>query len=120
MLRNLKFLLIGLCGFLLVLIALSNRAPVTVRLMPEDMGGMLGLGAGWTMPLFVVILLTFALGMGAGFLWEWLREMRLRSTAKQQVKAVQRLEREVANLKTDHNVPPADKVLAILEKDNQK
>ena len=120
MLRYLRFLFIGLTGLLLLSLALANRGTVTLNLLPGDMGSLIGLGAGWTMPLFLVILGAFALGIAVGFIWEWLREMRLRSAAKQQGKAVARLERELAVLKDNHSVPPQDEVLAILAEDSRK
>ncbi|VDC28287.1 LapA family protein [Pseudogemmobacter humi] len=120
MLRYLRLLFIGLLGLLLLTLALANRGPVTLRLLPEDMGGMLGLGAGWTMPLFVIILGSVGLGILVGFVWEWLRELRLRQAAKQQTRTVARLERELAVLKDSHLVPPQDQVLAILAEDERR
>lgn len=120
MLRYLRLLFIGLLGLLLLTLALANRGPVTLRLLPEDMGGMLGLGTGWTMPLFVIILGSVGLGILVGFVWEWLRELRLRQAAKQQTKTVARLERELAVLKDSHSVPPQDQVLAILAEDERR
>lgn len=114
MLRYLRILILALIGLSLLLVALANRGAVTLRLLPEDIGTALGYGQGWTLPLFVVILGSVAVGIGIGFIWEWLREMRIRATAKQQTKAVARLERELAVLKDSQSVPAQDEVLTIL------
>ena len=120
MLRYLRFLFLGLTAVVLVFLALANRAPVTVRLLPEEMGAMLGRGQGWNLPLFLVIFLSIAAGVLIGFVWEWFREMRIRGAAKTQGKRVERLERELAVLKDSHSVPPADEVLAILDEGARK
>lgn len=120
MLRYLRFLILALIGLLLLLVALANRGVVTLRLLPETMGSALGFGTGWSVPLFVVILGAVALGIAIGFIWEWLREMRIRSGAKQTAKAVTRLERELAVMKDSRSTPPQDEVLAILAAEDKR
>ncbi|NPD15462.1 LapA family protein [Xinfangfangia sp. D13-10-4-6] len=120
MLRYLRLIFVAVTGLVLLTLALANRGTVTLRLVPEGIGNMLGIGPGWSLPLFVVILGAIALGILVGFVWEWLREMRLRQTAKTQTKAVARLERELAVLKDSNSVPPKDEVLAILAADDAK
>lgn len=120
MLRYLRFLFIGVTGIALLALAFANRGQVELRLLPEGIGAMLGITSGWTMPLFVVILGSVAIGILVGFVWEWLREMRLRQAAKQQVKTVARLEKELAVLKDSNSVPPQDEVLAILSEGGRK
>ncbi|MFE3839038.1 LapA family protein [Pseudogemmobacter sonorensis] len=115
MLRYIRLIFIALTALVLLFLALANRAPVVVRLLPEEMGAMLGRGQGWTMPLFLVIFLAIALGVLIGFVWEWLREMRIRGEAKTTARKLGQLEREIAVLKDSHSVPPQDEVLAILE-----
>lgn len=120
MLRYLRFIFIGLTGLILLTLALANRGQVEVRLLPEGIGSLLGTSGGWSIPLFVVILGSVAIGILVGFIWEWLREMRLRQAAKAQTKTVARLEKELAVLKDSNSVPPRDEVLAILAEGGQK
>ncbi len=114
MLRYLRLLFIAATGLALLVLALANRASVPVRLLPEDVGALLGLDHVWDLPLFLVILASVALGVLIGFVWEWFREMRIRSTARGKTREVTRLERELAVLR-DPKEGPKDEVLAILE-----
>lgn len=116
MIRYLRLLLLGLLGIGLLVVALANRAPVAVRLLPDDMAALTGLT--WTMelPLFLVIFGGIILGVLIGFVWEWFREHGHRATASQKSREVTRLERELAVLKDSTSVPPKDDVLALLEK----
>ncbi|WP_112311989.1 lipopolysaccharide assembly protein LapA domain-containing protein [Pseudogemmobacter bohemicus] len=120
MLRYLRFLFICITGIILLTLALANRGAVDLRLLPEGIGSMLGISSGWSVPLFVVILGSVAIGILVGFVWEWLREMRLRQAAKQQTKTVARLEKEIAVLKDSNSLPPQDEVLAILAEGGRK
>lgn len=114
MLRYLKYFFVAFTGLVLLILALANRDAVPVRLMPADMGGLLGLNHVWNLPLFLVILGSVALGVLIGFVWEWLREMRIRQTARGKTREVSRLERELAVLR-DQKEGPKDEVLALLE-----
>jgi len=50
-----------------------------------------------------------------GFVWEWFREMKHRSTASRKTREVARLERELAVMKDSQSVPKDD-ILALLDK----
>ncbi|MBL9062730.1 LapA family protein [Tabrizicola sp.] len=115
MIRYLRLLLLGLLGIGLLVVALANRAPVPVRLLPDDMAALTGLT--WTMdlPLFLVIFGGIIVGVLIGFVWEWFREHGHRATANQKGREVARLERELAVLKDSTSVPPKDEVLALLD-----
>lgn len=116
MIRYLRLILLALLGLALLVVALANRAPVPVRLLPDDMAALTGLT--WTMelPLFLVIFGGIVLGVLIGFVWEWFREHGHRATASQKSREVTRLERELAVLKDSTSVPPKDDVLALLDK----
>ena len=116
MIRYLRLILLALLGLALLVVALANRAPVPVRLLPDDMAALTGLT--WTMelPLFLVIFGGIVLGVLIGFVWEWFREHGHRATASQKSREVTRLERELAVLKDSTSVPPEDDVLALLDK----
>ena len=116
MIRYLRLLLLALLGLVLLTVALANRAPVPVRLLPEDMAALTGLTWAMELPLFLVIFGGIIAGVLIGFVWEWFREHGHRATASQKSREVTRLERELAVLKDSTSVPPRDEVLALLDK----
>ena len=116
MIRYLRLLLLAVLGLILLTVALANRAPVTVRLLPDDMAALTGLTWAMELPLFLVILGGILAGVLIGFVWEWVREHGHRATASQKSREVTRLERELAVLKDSSSVPPKDEVLALLDK----
>jgi lipopolysaccharide assembly protein A len=116
MIRYLRLILLGLLGLSLLTVALANRAPVTVRLLPDDLAALTGLSWAMELPLFLVIFGGIIAGVLIGFVWEWFREHGHRATASQKSREVAKLERELAVLKDATSVPPKDDVLALLEK----
>ena len=106
-----RYVFLGLLALVLMVLALANRAPVTLRLLPEDLGLALGFGQGLTVPLFVVIFAAIALGLLIGFVWEWLREHKHRVEARQQRAEKEKLEKQLARTKTTEG----DDVLALLD-----
>jgi uncharacterized integral membrane protein len=116
MIRYLRLILLALLGVALLVVALANRAPVQVRLLPDDMAALTGLTWAMDLPLFLVIFGGIVVGVLIGFVWEWFREHGHRATASQKSREVTRLERELAVLKDSTSVPPQDEVLALLEK----
>ena len=116
MIRYLRLLLLAVLGLILLTVALANRAPVMVRLLPDDMAALTGLTWAMELPLFLIILGGILAGVLIGFVWEWVREHGHRATASQKSREVTRLERELAVLKDSSSVPPKDEVLALLDK----
>jgi uncharacterized integral membrane protein len=116
MIRYLRLIFLAVLGVALLVVALANRAPVPVRLLPEDMAALTGLTWAMELPLFLVIFGGIILGVLIGFVWEWFREHGHRATASQKSREVTRLERELAVLKDSTSVPPKDEVLALLDK----
>ena len=116
MIRYLRLLFVALVGLGLLTVALANRAPVEVRLLPGDLAALTGVTWAMELPLFLVIFGGIILGVLIGFVWEWFREHGYRATASQKSREVTRLERELAVLKDSTSVPPKDDVLALLEK----
>jgi uncharacterized integral membrane protein len=116
MIRYLRLILLGLLGLFLLTVALANRAPVEVRLLPGDLAALTGLTWAMQLPLFLVIFAGIVAGVLIGFVWEWFREHGHRATASQKAREVARLERELAVLKDAASVPPQDEVLALLDK----
>lgn len=106
--------IIGLC---LILIGLANRDAVTVRAMPEALGDLLGLAPDLQLPLFVIIFISVGAGLMIGFLWEWVREHRIRADARGKAREVTSLQREVDQLRgAAAGAKSDDDVLALLEK----
>ena len=116
MIRYLRVVVLAALGLALLTVALANRAPVTVRLLPDDLAAFTGLTWAADLPLFLVIFGGIIAGVLIGFVWEWFREHGHRATASQKAREVARLERELAVLKDASSIPPKDEVLALLEK----
>ncbi len=114
MIRYLRYLFLAGVALVLLTVALANRAPVSVRLLPEDLAVLTGLTWAAQLPLFLVIFGGIVAGVLIGFVWEWFREMKHRSTASVKSREVARLERELAVLR-DGTSLPKDDVLALLE-----
>jgi lipopolysaccharide assembly protein A len=114
MLRSLRILLLLALGVALLIVALANRATVSVRLLPEDLAALTGMTFQAELPLFLVIFGGIVAGLLIGFVWEWLREMKHRSTATAKSREVARLERELAVMR-DSTSTPKDEVLALLD-----
>lgn len=115
MIRYIRYVVIALVAIALVTVALANRAPVTVNALPEGLAALVGFGWSMQLPLFLVIFAGIVAGIMIGFLWEWLREHKHRSSASARAREVARLERELAVLKDSRSVPPEDDVLALLD-----
>jgi uncharacterized integral membrane protein len=116
MIRLLRLVFLGLMGLCLLVLALANRAPVELRLLPGDLAALTGLTWAVELPLFLVIFAGIIAGVLIGFVWEWFREHGHRATASQKAREVARLERELAVLRDQSSVPPKDEVLALLDK----
>jgi uncharacterized integral membrane protein len=116
MIRFLRLLFLGLLGLGLLTVALANRTPVMVQLLPADLAALTGLTWAAELPLFLVIFGAIIVGVLIGFVWEWFREHGHRATASQKSRDVARLERELAVLKESTSIPPKDEVLALLDK----
>ncbi|AZL58441.1 LapA family protein [Tabrizicola piscis] len=120
MIRYLRLVVIGLLGLSLLTVALANRAPVEVRLLPGDLAALTGLTWAMELPLFLVIFAGILAGVLIGFVWEWLRETGIRSTASAKAREVARLERELAALRGRNDQGEQDDVLALLDRPSGK
>ena len=115
MIRYFRYLCIALLAVFLLTVALANRTPVMLRALPDDLSALLGFGGQIELPLFLVIFGGIAVGLLIGFIWEWFREGKHRTTASRKTREASRLERELAVLRDD-KAQPRDEVLALLEK----
>lgn len=112
--RYVRYAFYGTLGLALLTIALANRGPVTLQLLPEEIAAFADWNYSVTLPLFLVILGFIVFGLAIGYAAEWLREHKHRAAASENRRERQRLEREVDKLKTP--APGSgDEVLAILD-----
>jgi putative membrane protein len=116
MIRYLRLVFLGLLALSLIAVAVANRDPVRVRLLPDDLAELTGLTWGTELPLFLVIFAAIIVGVLVGFLWEWFREAGIRGQASTTSREVARLERELASMRDQKATPPQDEVLALLER----
>lgn len=115
--RYLRYAVIAVLGIVLLTVAIANRDPVVLRLLPLSMAETFGGTWAIQVPLFVVILGGAAIGLLVGFTWEWLREHRHRKAARQKTREAARLEQEMAQLRKDTGKPATrnDEIVALLE-----
>ncbi|HEY0213059.1 MAG TPA: LapA family protein [Paenirhodobacter sp.] len=116
MLRLLRYLVLALIGLVLIVVAVANRDPVTLHVLPLDAGSFLGYSLSINLPLFLVILGSMLVGLLLGFVWEWARERRIRAGAVKARREVAWLEGEVDRLKARADDKPRDEVLVLLDK----
>ncbi|WP_424944802.1 LapA family protein [Aliiroseovarius crassostreae] len=112
--RYIRYAFLAALAVCLVTIAMANRAMVTLHLLPEELSGFLGFSWSVSLPLFVVIFMGIIGGVVIGFIWEWLREHKLRAAGKRTRKERDALIREVKKLK-EPKAKPGDDIIALLE-----
>ncbi|KPP89550.1 MAG: Protein of unknown function (DUF1049) [Rhodobacteraceae bacterium HLUCCA08] len=99
----------------LIFIGMANLEPTTLSLVPAGLERFVPFPTSIQVPLFVVIFAGVAIGLLVGFLWEWVREHRIRSEARARKREADALRREVDRL-TAQKHEGKDEVLAILDK----
>ena len=111
--RYLRYAILAALAIVMVTVAIANRGPITLRLLPEELTGLFGFSWQITLPVFVVLLIAVMFGVVLGFVWEWIREHKYRRDAVVERRSRVELERELrAAGKTQK---PGDDVLALLE-----
>ena len=116
--RYLRYGFLGVLAAALISVAMANRAPVELRLLPDELASPLGLAWSVELPLFLVIFAAIIAGLMIGFVWEWLREHKHRAQAARKTGEVRQLKREVSRLKgPGGGAKPGEKdeVLALLD-----
>jgi putative membrane protein len=115
--RVIRYALLGAIAICLIVVALANRADVTLNLLPAELAGVLGMGGSATLPLYIVIFASIAVGVMLGFVWEWVREHKHRAEAVAAKKQAARLEKDLKTVRTSETTgTAADDVLALIEK----
>jgi len=112
--RYIRYVSIAIFGLALVLIALANRAPVEVKVLPPELAGLAALNPSYEIPLFVVIFGGILGGLIIGFIWEWIREAKERAQAARTSRELAALRAENQRLKGEKH-QGKDEVLALLE-----
>ncbi len=113
--RYIRLAFTAVLAVVLITVALANRGTAELRLLPEELAGFLGWSWSVNLPLFIIIFGAIIAGVLIGFVWEWLREHKVRSEGARAKKAAVKLAGEVAELKKKDQ-GPKDDVLALLEK----
>ena len=97
--RTLSILFWGLVAALLVTLGLANRGLVRLSALPDALGDAAGVSPALDLPLFMVVLGSFGLGMLLGLVWEWIREIPERAQARATARELASLRAEVARLR---------------------
>lgn len=109
--RTIKLILLAVILAAIVVLALANRTPVTLNLLP---GGMATIAQrSIDVPLYAVGLLSVLVGMILGYILEWLREHKHRRRASAKAREAAQLNREVGRLKQEAGKGD-DEILALL------
>jgi uncharacterized integral membrane protein len=110
--RFVRALLLALLAMFLIVVALANRGPVDIRLLPDELSALLGFGGPITVPLFVVIFAFVAVGLLIGYVLEWMRESKHRRAARSNRAQAESLE---ARLDRTRGPREEDEVLALVD-----
>ncbi len=114
--RYLKWAWLASLALVLLVVAMANRDPVTLRILPDGIGEFAGLTWSVELPLFLVVFGGIVAGLMIGFIWEWFREHKHRLEATRQGREARKLKREVDALKSEKRKSRGeDDVLALLE-----
>lgn len=111
--RTIRYIFLIAIAVVLITVAVANRGPLTLRVLPENLEGVLGFSWQITLPAFVILLGAVLVGLLIGFVWEWLREHKHRVAATQERRERERLETEVKKVAPKQD--KGDDVLALLE-----
>lgn len=111
--RYLRYAILAALAIVMVTVAIANRGPITLRLLPEELTGLFGFSWQITLPVFVVLLIAVMFGVVLGFVWEWIREHKYRRDAVVERRSRVELERELGA--AGKTKKPGDDVLALLE-----
>jgi len=112
--RYIRYASIAIFALALILIALANRSVVSIRILPEELSGLVALNPNYEVPLFVVIFGGILAGLILGFFWEYIREAKERAAAARQAREMKHMRTELRRLKGEKHAGQ-DEVLAILD-----
>lgn len=116
--RYIRYAILATIAVVLIVLALANRASVTLNTLPDGLAAFPGMGPltySVQVPLFVVMFGGVLAGLLLGFVWEWIREHKHRAEVARKQSEVKQLERELRRSKAQSN-EGKDEVLALLDK----
>lgn len=113
--KYIRYTFWGVVAIALIIVGMANRDIVTLRAMPEALANPLGISPDIQMPLFMAIFIGVGVGLLIGFLWEWVREHRMRADARAKGREVDTLKREIDSLKEQKH-EGKDEIVALLDK----
>lgn len=113
--KYIRYTFWAIVAICLIIVGMANRDIVTLRAMPELLANPLGVSPDIEMPLFMAIFIGVGIGLLIGFLWEWVREHKVRSVAKAKGREVDALKRQVDTLTTEKH-EGKDEIVALLDK----
>ena len=116
MIRIVKLSFILSVAVVMIFLAIANRDPVVINLLPADLALWLRMDLSLSLPLFLIIFGAITAGLVLGFVWEWLREHRHRADASRAKRDATRLSRELEALRGEARAKDGqDEILALLE-----
>ena len=113
--KYIRYTFWAIVAICLIIVGMANRDIVTLRAMPELLATPLGMSPDIELPLFMAIFIGVGIGLLIGFLWEWVREHKVRSVAKAKGREVDALKRQVDTLTTEKH-EGKDEIVALLDK----
>ena len=105
---------LAIVAIALFIVALANREPATLHLLPAEFGMLTGRTFSIELPLFLVGFGGILVGLLLGFVWEWLREGKFRAAAARDRREKDRLSREVDRMKGDRGEDSDDEIRMLL------
>ncbi|MDC0738738.1 LapA family protein [Cognatishimia sp. SS12] len=112
--RYIRYAFLATVAVVLISVALANRDMVTLNLLPAPLAQLTGWEYAISLPLFIVIFGGIIVGLLLGFVWEWMREYKLRAAASRTERELKQTQREMRRLKGREG-KDQDEVLALLE-----
>ncbi len=113
--KYIKYLFLAVLAVILITVAMANRDPVELQLLPRALTQLAGFQERIVLPLFIVIFIGIAFGIFVGFLWEWLREWKYRRAAESRRREANALSRENAKLRAEQ-VKGDDEILSLIDR----
>jgi uncharacterized integral membrane protein len=114
MMRYIRYIFLGAIALMLIVVAVANRQSVELQLLPSDLTPYVPFAGSITVPLFLVVFGGILAGLLIGFIWEYLREFKIRSNLSKSNRQVKSLEREVGKLR-EKTGEGQDDILALLD-----
>ncbi|MGB1035251.1 MAG: LapA family protein [Primorskyibacter sp.] len=112
--RYIHYAFLGALAVVLISIALANRDAVTLRLLPDGLADIANFQQMATLPLYFVIFGSIGFGLLIGFVWEYLREAKIRQEARRKAAELRKMQCEIKRVKVQRD-EGKDDVLALVD-----